>query len=151
MPRPRPRLPPVTITLRIGTHQLSGFGDGQRRNKVDRGGHFVGRQTLSAEQQDVFLKAASGMLPGLRRGVQNDIGNHEGSSYRVLPGAHERHSYVGMLVNHRLDFLRVYFESSHIDNAISPPDEIVAIPAQLNHIARIHKAVRLTERLSEPT
>ena len=41
IPRPRPRLPPVTITLRM-TGQLAGGGDLERGNETDRRRNLVG-------------------------------------------------------------------------------------------------------------
>src|SRR5262249_27252423 len=49
MPRPMPRLPPVTMTLPMTAYQLSCVRDGQRGDKADCRRHLVRRQRLTAE------------------------------------------------------------------------------------------------------
>src|SRR4051812_19842518 len=54
--RPRPRLPPVTTTLRIAPRELAALRDRQRRDEADRGRNLVPRQSFTAEMHDLALE-----------------------------------------------------------------------------------------------
>src|SRR5581483_2769279 len=49
-------------------------------------------------------------------------------------------------VNHRLDFFRVYLESTDIDNAAAPAHEIAATVARLDDVAGVDEAVGTAQR-----
>src|SRR5204862_7229586 len=51
MPRPRPRLPPVTMTLRSMARDLARRRDGERRDEGDRRGHLVAGKRPEPELQ----------------------------------------------------------------------------------------------------
>src|SRR2546422_8406366 len=51
MAMPSPRLPPVTITLRIATHHFACRSDGQGRNEGDRRRNLVPRKRCAAEHK----------------------------------------------------------------------------------------------------
>src|SRR5207247_2706810 len=51
MPRPRPRLPPVTRTLRMLTHHLAGPRNTQEPHEADRGRHLVSRQRVARSEE----------------------------------------------------------------------------------------------------
>src|SRR5271170_5065081 len=75
IPRPKPRLPPVTITLRMATNQLSGFGHSQAGHYIDYRGNFVRRERLAAKQQDFVLEFRNGVSGGARGCVQDHVGH----------------------------------------------------------------------------
>jgi hypothetical protein len=50
-------------------------------------------------------------------------------------------------IDHCFDFLRMYFQATDVDDPISPAYEIIAVTTQIEHVARIHEAVRGCERL----
>src|SRR6185295_7423512 len=103
IPRPRPRLPPVTITLRM-TGQLAGGGDLERRNESDRRGNLVGGQMAVTDLKDlapdVHVCAARACVI-----AQDDVGGDERTGDRTLRGPHPRHAHGRMLVDGRLYFL----------------------------------------------
>src|SRR5271170_25318 len=66
IPRPKPRLPPVTITLRMATDQLSGFGHSQVSHDIDHRWNFVRRERLAAKQQDLVLESRNGVSGGAK-------------------------------------------------------------------------------------
>src|SRR5215469_6313289 len=59
IPSPSPRLPPVTMTLRIAAHQLASVGDGQRRNDVNCYRDLVGWKSLATEVKNILLEPAN--------------------------------------------------------------------------------------------
>ena len=51
-----------------------------------------------------------------------------------------------MAVDHRLDLLRMHLQPADIDDAVAPADEVVALAAQLDHVAGVDEAVGVAER-----
>src|SRR5580704_12443953 len=80
IPRPMPRLPPVTMTLRMTAYQLSSLRDVYRGNKADRRRHLMRRQRLAAELLDGQLQFARLITLERRWGFEQHIGNHERAS-----------------------------------------------------------------------
>src|SRR5271156_5218321 len=74
IPRPIPRLPPVTTTLRMEADELPGICDRQGGNEIDGGGDLMRWQNLAAMAQDIDAKGAAG---GLRRILQNHFGDDQ--------------------------------------------------------------------------
>ena len=81
MARPSPRLPPVTMTLSTGTHQLAGGGELERRNEAQAGRHFVGGQGAAAGLQKLALDVLGLPARRARRSaiVEHDVGDHDGA------------------------------------------------------------------------
>ena len=52
-----------------------------------------------------------------------------------------------MPIDHGLDFLGMDLEAANIDDAVASSDEVVAVAAQLDHIARVNETVRVGERV----
>src|SRR5712691_13228853 len=82
IPRPNPRLPPVTMTLRMLTGHLPRRIDGQNRNEVERYRHLVPRQCVAAEPEDLVLQQRIPAFHNppvhcVRIAVQHHIGNDE--------------------------------------------------------------------------
>ena len=48
-----------------------------------------------------------------------------------------------MAVEHRFDFLGMYFEPANVDHAVAPALEVIAAIAQLKHVAGVDKALRV--------
>src|ERR1700722_10286415 len=146
IPSPNPRLPPVTITLRMVTDELSCLRNRQCRNEIDGGRDLVRGKFLAAEVQDVLpcLPVVSVFVVGLS--LQNDIRNYKSTGDGIFPRSNQRHANLWMAVDDRFYFLRMDLKSSDVDDPITPADEIVAIPAKFERIACIHKALRILER-----
>src|SRR2546426_1840525 len=140
IPRPRPRLPPVTMTLRMAG-QLAGGGDLEGTNKTDRRRNLVGGQRVVADLKDLALDVrAAGLC------VQDDVGGDERTGDRTFSRLHPRHSYRRVSVDRRLDFLRVDFQSSDVDDAVPSTEEVVAVAAAFHHVAGVDEAVITCER-----
>src|ERR1700722_142932 len=75
IPSPNPRLPPVTITLRMVTDELSSLGDGQSSSEIDDCWNLVRGKLLTAQRQDLLLYSPVVDVPGSGLGVQNNISN----------------------------------------------------------------------------
>src|ERR1700675_1660794 len=77
--RPKPRLPPVTTTLRIMASQLAGRSNLQRRDESDRRGNLVCRQALVTDLQDLALDVRGLTLWTARVGLslQHDVGDDQ--------------------------------------------------------------------------
>ena len=57
-----------------------------------------------------------------------------------------RHPHVGMPVDHRLDLLGMNLQAADIDDAAAPADEVIAVAAQLDHVAGVDEAVGVGQR-----
>src|SRR2546427_2051018 len=75
MPKPKPRLPPVTMTLRIVTCHLTCRRDIQSRHKIQHRRHLVPRERFAANLQDLVLQFGSVEAGRIVVVLQNDIGN----------------------------------------------------------------------------
>jgi hypothetical protein len=64
--------------------------------------------------------------------LRDDIGNHQGTSDRVMLGFYQRHPHIRMPVDYCLDLLRVNLESTNIDDAICAADEVIAPVVQFH-------------------
>src|ERR1700724_4072917 len=121
MPSPRPRLPPVTMTLRSVSgmaHELAAGADREHRHEADRGRDLVLAEIVAAEPQDLALEClAAGVLAGTRV-AQHDVGNDQRAGDRALAPAHERHAHLRMAVDHRFDLLGRDLEAADIDDAV---------------------------------
>src|SRR5262249_24497372 len=82
MPRPKPRLPPVTMILRIVAHYLSSRTDGESRDKVQRRRNHVTRESLPAEPQNLILEFTT-LLISVHVSVQNHIGHDQRTCNRT--------------------------------------------------------------------
>src|ERR1700679_309025 len=146
IPSPNPRLPPVTITLRMVTDELSCLRNRQCRNEIDGGRDLVRGELLAAELEDVLpcLPIVAVLVVGLS--VQHDIRNYQSTGDGIFPRPDQRHTNLRMAVDDRFYFLRMDLQASDVDDPIAPADEIVAIPAEFERIPCIHKALRILER-----
>ena len=64
-----------------------------------------------------------------------------------LRATHQRHLHARMPIDDGLDFFGMDLAAAHIDDAVLPSDEVVAVAAQFDQIARVDKAVRVRERV----
>src|SRR5262249_3796211 len=98
MARPRPRLPPVTTTLRMMPRKLAGLGDIEGGNEADHGRHLVLGETGAAALHDLPFERSGALACGILLATQQNVGNHDFASDRVASRAHERHAHVGVAV-----------------------------------------------------
>src|SRR6202789_3177141 len=56
IPKPIPRLPPVTITLRMPADEFPGLSDRQGGNEIDCRRDLMGRKCLTTEPQDIVMQ-----------------------------------------------------------------------------------------------
>src|SRR6266853_1026721 len=145
MPRPSPRLPPVTMTLRIRPGELAGGGNVERGHEMDDRRYFVPRQGLATGIENLVFQSLGLGYAG--RGLDHDIGDDDGPGDRALARLDQRHADRGMAVDHRLDLFGVDLEAADIDDPAAAADEMVAAVAQLDHVAGIDEAVGAAERL----
>src|SRR5438093_3071273 len=147
IPRPRPRLPPVTITLRM-TGQLAGGGDLERRNETDRRRNLVGGQAGVTDLKDLALEVHHLATGAARIGLslQDDVGGDERTGDWTSPRPHHRHADRRVPVDRRLDFLRVDLQSSDVDEAAPATEEVVPAAAAFHHLAGADKAFTIGER-----
>src|ERR1700739_2935461 len=92
IPSPRPRLPPVTTTLRITTYHLPRFSNRERGNKIDRSWDLIRGESFTTEQDDIISKFTNISLLRLRRS-QNHIGNYQRACNRILLRPDKRNLY----------------------------------------------------------
>src|SRR5437016_2301176 len=78
MPRPSPRLPPVTITSRMLTRQFSGSIDREGGNDVDCRRDFMPGKHVVTELQDVALKFFHSLGLSIEWFPKDNIRNHKG-------------------------------------------------------------------------
>src|SRR2546421_3625176 len=140
IPRPRPRLPPVTTTLRMLANQLAGRADVERRHESNRGGHLVGGQSLVAEAEDV------GLVVRRRFAVDDDVGDDQRPGDGTAPRPDTGHADGRMTGDHRLDLLGVHLLASDIDDAGPTTEEVVALTAPLHDVASVHEALAIAQR-----
>src|SRR3954470_11779172 len=149
MPSPMPRLAPGTIALRMGVaRDLAGCRHVQGRRKPQHGRDLVGRQRLSAGREDLVAHGLLLRLPGVagRRLVEHHRRDHDRARDRVLAALDERHPHARMTIDDRLHLLGVNLEAADVDDAASPPDEVAASSALLDHIAGVDETVGVGER-----
>src|SRR5690349_4421045 len=118
MLRPKPRLPPVTMTLRTLAHQLACHLDTLVLQKRNSAGYFVPRKGFPAEFQNLPLKV--GRLTVLHRCPQSHVGNDKSAGNGAVSLPHDGHAYLRVTVDHRLNLFRMNLQSAHIDNAVAP-------------------------------
>src|ERR1700678_3730923 len=145
MPNPNPRLPPVTMTLRIAANQLSGFGDGQRRYEVDRNWNLVRLKGVTAEQQDFVLKFAHVVLDRRRICFEHYLGYHQSPCDGILLRVDERQVHRRVTVDDRFHLFGVYLQTANIDDAVTPTDKVIAAVSQFQQVAGIYPIVRVLE------
>src|ERR1700733_6642903 len=136
MPSPRPRLAPVTRTVRaaalamaafiMAARQFSGRSDIERWNERNSSWHFVARQGRTAVRQnvgvDLCFRAGSHAFA-----LQYHIGDHDRAGHGILPRAHQRHPHLRMAIDDGLDFLGVNFLAADIDDAAFAAGESVTV------------------------
>src|SRR5579872_2073710 len=144
MPSPRPRVPPVTSTLRMGTRQLARRVYGERCHLSQRGWNLVGWQRAPALFQDF---RPDGVKAAFRTGcTKNDVRDDDGAGYGTATSPDAGHPHRGVLVDDGFDFFRMDLLAADIDDALAAPDEVIAVATYFDHVARVHKAVRIGQR-----
>src|SRR5580693_1753729 len=155
MPRPSPRLAPVTRTVRavlaIAPRQFAGRADVEHGHDRDGRRDFVARQRVAAKLQYVVLDLLLLAARARAIGFQHDVGNHDRAGNRALLRPHQRHSHLWMPVDDRFDLLGVNLQSADIDDAAAAAGEDVAIAAPLHHVAGIDEAVMIAQACLLPT
>src|SRR5437763_3249858 len=91
MPRPRPRLPPVTSTLCMTTSELPRGRQVQRGHETDRRGDLVCRESLTTHLQDFpfevgSLPAAGGWISVV---FQDYVSRDQRTGKRASAGPHD--------------------------------------------------------------
>src|SRR5690348_13543490 len=97
MPRPSPRLPPVTMTLAIAPDQFPGGGDVEGGNDPNHRRHLVRSKAAAAELPYPLLErlGVAALTPGVAREAGgDDIGNDDGADERAVPPPDERHLHA---------------------------------------------------------
>src|SRR6266850_6753529 len=147
MARPRPRLPPVTITLRM-TGQLAGGGNLERGNETDRRRNLVGGQAVVTDLKDLapYVHPLATGAARIGLSLQDDVGGDERTGNGTSPGPHHRHADRRVPVDRRLDFLRVDLQSSDVDDAAPSTEEVVPVAAAFHHVAGVDEAFIVGER-----
>src|SRR2546421_2273648 len=92
---PIPRLPPVTTTLRIGTHQFPGRGNLQCRHDANAHRYLVRRQVTTARLQNLALHQLLGLRSGGRALDEHDLRRHDGPGDRAAASLDERSAHAG--------------------------------------------------------
>ena len=64
----------------------------------------------------------------------------------LLRDLRARHPHLGMPVDHGLDLLGMNLQPADIDDAAAPADEVIAVAAQLDHVAGVDEAFGVGER-----
>src|ERR1700704_5317706 len=145
MPRPSPRLPPVTRTLRISAHDLACRSNGQRRNKVDRRRDLVPGKCCATVLKDRVLESLAASVRGAGFSVQNHVSDDERAHDGVLLGPHLRYAHLRVRIDHRFDLLRVHLLAADVDDAVPSADEVIALTAELHDVPRVDEAVGIRE------
>src|SRR5437588_13025870 len=124
-----PRLPPVTTTLRILSHQFAGCADLQGCDEAYRRRHFVLGQCVATGLHDraLELRRAVGCTSVTGLLLQHDVGDHNRPGDRIFPRPDERHADLRVTIDYRLDLFVMHLQAADIDDAAAAPDEIVAI------------------------
>src|SRR6266480_4742657 len=145
MPRPSPRLAPVTRTLRIPAHDLACRGNRQRSNKVDRRRNLVPGKCRATVLEDRVLECLAACVRGAGFSVQNHVRDDERARDGVLLGPHLRSAHLRVRIDHRLDLLRVHLLAADVDDAVAPADEVIAFTAELHDVPRVDEAVGIRQ------
>src|SRR3984893_10046028 len=153
MPSPRPRLAPVTRTVRadaagldMAARQFAGCRDVEGRHDADRRRNLVDRQRVAAELQDIALDGAELIVRALASRFQDDIGDHDRAGGRTFLWPHQRHADLRVPVDHRLDLFGMNLEAADIDDAATAAGESVTGAVQFNDVAGIDEALFVEER-----
>ena len=77
---------------------------------------------------------------------EDDVGDHDGAGDRAPARPRARHPYGLVPVDHRLDLLGMDLQPADVDDAAAPADEVVALAAQLDHVAGVDEALGIGER-----
>ena len=94
--RPRPRLPPVTMTLRMTARQLAGVRDMQGGHETHERGDLVARQMLLAELANLLLDLCNRRrILAYGGSVQHHLGHDDGAGERALLRRDERIRTLG--------------------------------------------------------
>src|SRR2546430_3123751 len=139
MPKPRPRLPPVTMTLRMLANQLSGRADVERRHESNRRGHLVGGEPLVAEAEDV------GLVGRRRLAVDDDVGDDQRSGDGTAPRPDAGHADGRVTSDHRLHLFGVHLLAADVDDTRPTTEEVVAVTALLHDVAGVHEALLIAQ------
>ncbi len=100
--------------------------------------------------EDFALKRldAGGCVNAARFAFHNDISDHNRARERTLSRSGARHLHSRMTVDHRLDLFGMDLQAADVNDTIPSADEIIAVTAQLDHVAGVDEAVRICERLA---
>ena len=83
-------------------------------------------QRPTAELLDGQLQFARLFALGSRRVLEKHIGYHERAGNWILLRLDQRQPYLRMAVEHRFDFLGMYFEPANVDHTVVPALEVIA-------------------------
>jgi hypothetical protein len=105
----------------------------------------MARKRVLAELQYLSLKFTDSMVSSVRILREDDISHHKRAGYGILSCPHQRHPNLRMPIDDGFYLLRMDLESPDVDHPVSPPDEIVAVTPQFDHIFRVYKIIRSSE------
>ena len=108
---------------------------------ADRGRHLVARQRVAAELQDLALDARCSPPARAQSAFSTTSATTIAPVIGLLLRPHQRHAHLRMPVDHRLDLLGMNLQAADIDDAAAAADEVVAVAAQLHHVAGVDEAV----------
>src|SRR5450432_4834734 len=141
MARPSPRLPPVTMTLRMLARHFACRGNSQRGNDVYRCRNLMPGKRVSTKLEDLTLKFTNIPHRGIRLVLENYVCHHERTGYRILSRPDERHPDLRMPIDHTFDLFRMDLKPPNVDDPISPPHKIIAITPKVDHVTRVNEAL----------
>src|SRR5437879_13463082 len=109
MPRPSPRLPPVTMTLCMMASEFPCRGNLERGDEADRRRNLVGREARVTDLQDLALEVLDLTARAARSGVslQHHIGGAERARNGPSPHPNVGHADRRIAVDRRLHRPRV--------------------------------------------
>src|SRR5260370_35302231 len=96
MPRPSPRLPPVTMTLAIAADQFPGGGDVEGGDDPNHRRNLVRSKAAAAELPYPLLEplGVAAITPGIaRKSAGGDVGTDAGADGLAIPPAAEQHRH----------------------------------------------------------
>src|SRR3974390_176334 len=144
MPRPMPRLAPVTsISDMISVHFSAGR-ERQRGYNSDKSGNFVAVQSRLAEVENVLRGIAFSVR--FADGAKHDFCFDDGAEYGIAAHACPRHFDVGVFGNDGFHLLGMNLIAADIDRSVLAPDKIESMIALFHGVSGVDKAVWTPDR-----
>ena len=130
MPRPSPRLPPVTRTLAILAHQLSAGVISSAATNLTLLRGFVRRQFCAAKCKNILFQRVAVGAGLANRLVQHNVGHDDCAGDRIAPTRPTSDIFTAacllMICSTSSGW---HFQAADIDDAAAPADKIIAAVA----------------------